>query len=145
MSASRSPTRAPAWASAIATLTLTVVLPTPPLPALTATVFLTPGISCRPGNPRAPEVTLLSQATDTEVTPVTGPSSAARMSLSIRSVSGQAGVVRTTRRETAPSSTRMSRTIWRLTMSRWSSGSITRLSACSMTSIVGDSAIADRV
>src|SRR5487761_1411643 len=57
MSASSRPTRAPAWASAMATLTLTVVLPTPPLPALTATVFLTPGISCRPGRPLDPAVT----------------------------------------------------------------------------------------
>src|SRR6476620_5125474 len=43
MSASSSPTLAPAWASATARLTLTVLLPTPPLPDPTAMTFLTFG------------------------------------------------------------------------------------------------------
>ena len=43
MSASSRPTDAPAWASATARLTLTVLLPTPPLPDATAMMFLTPG------------------------------------------------------------------------------------------------------
>ena len=46
MSASSRPTDAPAWASATARLTLTVLLPTPPLPDATAMMFLTPGTSC---------------------------------------------------------------------------------------------------
>ncbi len=47
MSASMMPTLLPHLASAIARLTATVVLPTPPLPAPTAMMFLTPGTSCR--------------------------------------------------------------------------------------------------
>ena len=43
MSASSRPTAAPARASATARLTLTVLLPTPPLPDATAITFLTPG------------------------------------------------------------------------------------------------------
>ena len=41
------PTRLPHFASAIARLTATVVLPTPPLPAPTAMMFFTPGTGCR--------------------------------------------------------------------------------------------------
>src|ERR671938_493141 len=43
MSASSSPTLAPVWRSATARPTAQVDLPTPPLPAPTATTFLTPG------------------------------------------------------------------------------------------------------
>src|SRR5580698_3492932 len=43
MSASMRPTRCPSRESAIARLTATVVLPTPPLPEPTATIFETPG------------------------------------------------------------------------------------------------------
>src|SRR5580698_525702 len=43
MSASMSPTRWPSLESATAKLTATVVLPTPPLPEPTATIFATPG------------------------------------------------------------------------------------------------------
>ena len=54
MSASMMPTRPPALASAIARLTATVVLPTPPLPAPTAMTFFTPGTDCRaPSEPTA--------------------------------------------------------------------------------------------
>src|SRR5580693_7874506 len=42
-SASISPTRWPSLLSAMARFTATVVLPTPPLPDPTATIFLTPG------------------------------------------------------------------------------------------------------
>jgi hypothetical protein len=43
MSASSTATRAPICLSAIAMLTLTVLLPTPPLPAATAMMFFTVG------------------------------------------------------------------------------------------------------
>ena len=43
MSPSITATRLPNWLSAIARLTATVVFPTPPLPAPTAMMFLTPG------------------------------------------------------------------------------------------------------
>jgi hypothetical protein len=46
MSPSIIATRAPAWLSAIARFTDTVVLPTPPLPAPTATTLRTPGTAC---------------------------------------------------------------------------------------------------
>ena len=46
MSASSRPTVAPAWASATARLTLTVLLPTPPLPDATAMTFFTSGSIC---------------------------------------------------------------------------------------------------
>jgi len=42
------PTRAPSAASASARLTVVVLLPTPPLPEATATMFFTPGSSCTP-------------------------------------------------------------------------------------------------
>ncbi len=47
MSASSSATRLPLWASATARLTATVVLPTPPFPAPTAMMFLTPSTGAR--------------------------------------------------------------------------------------------------
>src|SRR5262249_4985073 len=54
MSASMMPTLPPHFSSAIARLTATVVLPTPPLPAPTAMTFFTPGTSCRvPSAPTA--------------------------------------------------------------------------------------------
>src|SRR5581483_6123514 len=131
MSESRRPVRAPDWARAMATLTLTVVLPTPPLPALTATMLRTPGMSLRPGSPRV-VVTFESQDTSTRSTPLRG-TRACSMSFWMRSLRGQAGVVSTTFMETVPrSSTCRSRTMLRLIRSRWSSGSITVLSAASM-------------
>ncbi len=48
MSASSSPTVAPSAASASARFTAVVLLPTPPLPDATATMFLMLGISCTP-------------------------------------------------------------------------------------------------
>src|ERR1700733_3357959 len=49
MSASMSPTRNPSLTSAMARLTASVVLPTPPLPDPTAMMFATPGSVCGPG------------------------------------------------------------------------------------------------
>ena len=48
MSASSRPTLAPSAASASARLTAVVLLPTPPLPEATATMFLTLGSKCTP-------------------------------------------------------------------------------------------------
>jgi hypothetical protein len=48
MSASSIPTRAPSAASANARFTAVVLLPTPPLPEATATMFFTLGSSCTP-------------------------------------------------------------------------------------------------
>src|SRR6267143_598542 len=48
MSPSMMPTLLPHCDSASARLTATVVLPTPPLPAPTAMMFLTPGTAARP-------------------------------------------------------------------------------------------------
>src|ERR1019366_4729023 len=48
MSASRMPTDAPSAASASARLTAVVLLPTPPLPEATATMFFTLGSNCTP-------------------------------------------------------------------------------------------------
>ena len=48
MSASRMPTEAPSAASASARFTAVVLLPTPPLPDATATMFFTFGSSCTP-------------------------------------------------------------------------------------------------
>ena len=52
MSPSMIPTRLPHFASAIARLTATVVFPTPPLPAPTAMMFLTPSTGARPASGR---------------------------------------------------------------------------------------------
>ena len=54
MSPSIIATRAPAWLSAIARFTETVVLPTPPLPAPTAITFFTPGTGCLVKSDSAP-------------------------------------------------------------------------------------------
>ena len=48
MSPSIIATRLPAWLSATARFTATVVLPTPPLPAPTAMMFFTPGTGALP-------------------------------------------------------------------------------------------------
>src|SRR3954465_4587444 len=52
MSPSMMPTRLPSFASAMARLTATVVLPTPPLPAPTAMMLRMPGIRARPQSGR---------------------------------------------------------------------------------------------
>ena len=91
MSASSRPTVAPAWASATARLTLTVLLPTPPLPEPTAITFLTFGqdllglLRRRPADHRAPG------DRRRRVAPIAA--APLRVLPSISSLSGQAGVV----------------------------------------------------
>ncbi len=126
-SASISPTTAPIPARATARLAATVLLPTPPFPLPTARMFLivSPSIVCR----RAWAGTWAVSRRSTVRTPGKA-CSAARMSASIRSVRGQAGVVRTTVRATRSPSTVTSRTIPKDTISRPSSGSFTRRNTC---------------
>ena len=90
MSASSRPTDAPAWASATARLTLTVLLPTPPLPDATAMMFLTPGTSCSAWR-GCERRTMAPQVMSTFVAPIAP--RAAFVVRSISSLSGQAGVV----------------------------------------------------
>src|SRR5512142_2430776 len=54
MSASRMPTFAPSCPSATARFRATVLLPTPPFPAPTSTMFFTPGVRAASATPRAP-------------------------------------------------------------------------------------------
>ena len=131
MSASRSPTAAPAWASATARLTLTVLLPTPPLPDATAMTFLTPGSSCSACRGWARR-TIAPQVMSTRSTPIAP--STARVFPSISSLSGQAGVVSSIVKATAEPSMTTSLTISSVTMSRPSSGSWTARRA-SMTAV----------
>ena len=122
MSASIRPTDAPARASATARLTLTVLLPTPPLPDATAMTFLTPGSSCSAARGLARR-TVAPQAIARPATP-TG-SSARRTSDSIWSLSGQAGVVSSIVNATSAPSITRSRIMLRVTRSPPSSGSWT--------------------
>ena len=71
MSPSMMPTRLPSLASAIARLTATVVLPTPPLPAPTAMMLRMPGIGARPPSGSAADRTMAVISTSTDVTPAT--------------------------------------------------------------------------
>src|SRR6188768_3669728 len=71
MSPSIIATRAPDWLSAMARLTATVVLPTPPLPAPTAMTFFTPGTGCFEMSPTAAGRTFAVIVTSTAVTPAT--------------------------------------------------------------------------
>ena len=59
----------PHFASAIARLTATVVLPTPPLPAPTAITFFTPGIDDRVPSPPTASRTRAVIWTSTAATP----------------------------------------------------------------------------
>ncbi len=70
MSASSRPTAAPSAASASARLTAMVLLPTPPLPEATATMFLTLGSSATPRWAECATI-LLVMLTDTFCTPGT--------------------------------------------------------------------------
>ena len=81
----------------MARLAETLLLPTPPLPDATAMMFLTPGtgFSGCCGEARR---TVAPQVRSTSVAP--RPRMAASMSRSISSLSGQAGVVRSTVRAT---------------------------------------------
>ncbi len=122
MSASRRPTDAPACASATARLTLTVLLPTPPLPDATAMMFLTPGTSCSAWR-GCERRTIAPQVMSTLVAPIAP--RAAFVVRSISSFSGQAGVVSSMVIDSAEPSMTTFLTISRLTRSRPSSGSWT--------------------
>ena len=105
MSASSSPTEAPALASATARLTLIVVFPTPPLPEATATMFLTPGSIC--GSEGVDRRTVAPHSTSIRSAPIGRRAASTRAWIS--SLSGQAGVVNSIVNDTlAPSMTRSS-------------------------------------
>ncbi len=122
MSASRRPTLAPAWARATARLTLTVLLPTPPLPDATAITFLTPGSSCSAWRGWARR-TIAPQVMSTRSAPMAPRTE--RTFPSISSLSGQAGVVSSIVKATAEPSMTTPLTMSRVMMSRPSSGSWT--------------------
>src|SRR5438093_5788571 len=117
-----SPTRAPLRARATARFTAVVDLPTPPLPAPTATMLRMPGTAWRPKPPRArTSAVIFARATCT-------PGSAATFcsaSAFIWSRTGQAGVVSSIVKSTSPAAMRTSFTKPRLTMSLCRSGSWT--------------------
>src|SRR5574341_776478 len=123
MSASSSPTLAPALARATARFTLTVDLPTPPFPEAMATLFLTPGI---PPWPVMPWDAATFHPIFRVIRPMPGiPESASRHACSISPLKGQAGVVSTTSRLTSEPSIRISRISFIDTRSFPSSGSFT--------------------
>src|SRR5439155_12959654 len=126
MSASRSPTDAPARANARAKLTLTVDFPTPPFPEPTATTLATSGI-------RSPSVSILRRTLApifNWMAPTPGTcASASLTSFSIWVFRGQPGVVRLTVNDTRSPSILRSSTIPSVTMSTCSSGSFTLLRA----------------
>ena len=139
MSPSSSPTEAPDWASATARLTLTVLLPTPPLPDATAMMFLTPGTSCSAWRGAARR-TMAPQVMSTPVAPM--PPSAARVVRSISSLSGQAGVVSSMVMAMAEPSMTTFLTMSRVTRSFPSSGSwtvrIASMTALSVIRLIGE-------
>src|ERR1041385_2310865 len=133
MSASRSPTRAPIRASAIARFAATVLFPTPPLPEPTAITGPTPSSAFRSAEGSRGFRTRLIVCMRTSVTPgivIT----ARRQSSSIWALSGHADVVSTSVNATVPPSTATSSIIPRVTRSRWRSGSFTVPSAASTAS-----------
>src|SRR3989454_3767387 len=144
-SASRSPTFAPCRTRPTARLTATVVLPTPPLPLLTAMAFLTVGmrlsLSCE-----RPCCTVAVKSTSTFVTPGIAPTALSQLAL-ISVLSGQAGVVSTTVNLTAPPSIFRSLTMLRVMRSLCSSGSITvrsaSMTACSVTAAISYPSLGD--
>ena len=69
MSPSIIATRPPDWLSAMARLTATVVLPTPPLPAPTAMMFFTPSTGVFPISAVDVERTCAVISMSTDVTP----------------------------------------------------------------------------
>ncbi len=134
MSPSSRPTDAPDWASATARLTLTVLLPTPPLPDATAMMFLTPGTSCSAWRGWARR-TMAPQVMSTPVAPI--PTSAARVVRSISSLSGQAGVVSSMVIAIAAPSMTTFLTMSRVTRSFPSSGSWTvRIASMTALSVI---------
>ena len=80
ISPSRMPTRLPHRASANARFTDTVVLPTPPFPAPTATTFFTPGSGVRPVSGADTDRTLAVIWTATSATPGSARTAAAACS-----------------------------------------------------------------
>ena len=139
MSASSSPTLAPAEARVTARLTATVVLPTPPFPLATAMMFFTPFItspwSARRVAGMCALVFILMSSTPGMAR------MAALTSASISARSGQAGVVRLSVNETSPPSTLRSSIMPRETTSLWSSGSFTPLRASRTCSLLTKEAL----
>ena len=141
-SASRMPTRCPSAARAQARFTVTLDLPTPPLPDATAiTVVSEPAkkVGCCCWGAAPPRRVETSEArcssligdreTSTRSTPSSG-ASASVTSLVIRSLSGQPSIViRTWTRTRPPSSTSMSRSMPMSSIGRPISGSLTLRSA----------------
>ena len=123
MSASRSPTLAPLFASDAARFAATVDFPTPPFPLPTAMMFFTPLM--RPVSGAGGRLTSAVMFTRTSLTPGTLESTAWRDCSRRRSLTGQAGVVRFTSKDTTPSAIFMLRMKLRETMSLPRSGSIT--------------------
>src|SRR5262245_5727920 len=128
MSPSRSPTRAPVCASAIARFAATVLLPTPPLPEPTAITGPTPGSALRSADGSRGLRTRLVVWMRTSVAPGIA-STARRQSSSIWALSGHADVVSTSVNAIVPPSTATSSIIPSVTRSRWRSGSLTVPSA----------------
>ena len=123
MSASSSPTLAPACCSARARFSDTVDLPTPPLPLATPMTFLTvarPVSSSRERPSMTFAVTFMSKLFRPSSSPITR-----RTSSSISTLNGQAGVVSSSVNFRLPSISSMSFIIPIETMSFLRSGSIT--------------------
>src|SRR3954454_3000120 len=138
MSPSMMPTRLPSFASAMARLTATVVLPTPPLPAPTAMMLRMPAIGARPPPGATADRTAAVMSTSTDVTPATPPIAAAAWLRSC-SFTGHAGAVSSIVTATGPPSSATRFTKPRLTMSLWRSGSwTTRRASRTAASVTGD-------
>ena len=134
MSASSNPTLAPSAASASARFTAVVLLPTPPLPDATATIFFTPGNSCTP-RCTAWGTTFMLMLTETLVTPATV-FAAAINALRKSPVWLLAGYPNSTSNATSPSEMTTLRTALDETKSRPVLGSITLLRAPNSVSCV---------
>jgi len=124
MSASSSPTLAPVRWSATAIFTLIVDFPTPPFPEATPRMLRTPSTGRRPSIGSFAACTSAETRTSTEETPETA-RTASSTAACISAFFGQAGVVSTRSRDTAPFNTAMLRTMFRVTRSFPSSGSRT--------------------
>ena len=139
-SASRTPTERPAFASAAAMFTVTLDLPTPPLPDAIATIDVCGGnaivVAGAAGWPPRSWETSFSRSsaligvssTSTRSTPSRG-ATAAVTSLVIRSFSGQPSIVRSTCTRTTPPSTSTDFSIPISSIGRPISGSRTPLRA----------------
>src|SRR5580704_6925786 len=134
MSASSSPTLAPAEARLTARLTATVVFPTPPLPLATAMMFFTPLITS-PWSARRVAGMCALVFIFTSWTPGTARTAVLTFA-SISARRGQAGVVRLSVNETSPPSTLRSSIMPNETTSLRSSGSFTDRKASRTCSLV---------